>query len=162
MTSPTKEAWMLACDIMVGVRSHKIGPNSSDECQDEFEATILAPMVALAFDAFANSMKSGAGVASDPSPGGLEPIVTDGHPAPGTVEAVARAIDVSIPARARPYNREIVARAAIAAIPQSDEVQRLREALRACRRATLHGACNPRHNVREIVVEALKGSPDDT
>lgn len=37
------------------------------------------------------------------------------------------------------------------------ENARLREALRACRRATLHNASEPRHNVREIVDQALKG-----
>jgi hypothetical protein len=35
------------------------------------------------------------------------------------------------------------------------DVVRLREALRACRRATLHGADEPRQNVREIVDTAL-------
>jgi hypothetical protein len=35
---------------------------------------------------------------------------------------------------------------------------KLTEALRACRRATLHGADEPRHNVREIVDEAFRSN----
>jgi hypothetical protein len=73
----------------------------------------------------------------------------------GYADAIAAMRDNTIAIVAL-HNNYAALRATIDA--ERARADKLTEALRACRRATLHGADEPRHNVREIVDEAFRSN----